>query len=82
MKCPHLAFVIGKRVRIEGLIVADKPDRAAEWRALASPWVRDGILHYRETVVDGLHNAPAALQMVLSGANFGKMLVRVGASPG
>ena len=78
---PNLGFVIGKRVRIEGLIVSDKPERAAEWRALASPWVRDGTLHYRETVIDGLEAAPQALQMVLSGGNFGKMLVRVGADP-
>jgi NADPH-dependent curcumin reductase CurA len=79
---PNLGFVVGKRVRIEGLIVSDKPERVAEWRALASPWVRDGSLHYRETVVDGLENAPTALQMVLSGGNFGKMLVRVGPDRG
>lgn len=74
---PNLGFVVGKRVRIEGLIVSDKPERFAEWRALAAPWVKDGSLHYRETVVDGLENAPEALRMVLSGGNFGKMLVRV-----
>jgi NADPH-dependent curcumin reductase CurA len=43
--------------------------------------VAEGSLHYRETVVDGLANAPLALQMVLSGGNFGKTLVRVGADP-
>lgn len=75
---PNLGTVVGKRLRIEGLIVTDKPERAAEWRALASPWVKEGSLHYRETVIDGLENAPAALQMVLTGGNFGKMLVRVG----
>jgi hypothetical protein len=76
---PNLGSVVGKRIRIEGLIVSDKPERPAEWRALASPWVKEGSLHYRETVVDGLENAPQALQMVLTGGNFGKMLVRVGA---
>ncbi len=75
---PNLGFVVGKRVHIEGLIVTDKPERFGEWRALASPWVKGGSLHYRETVIDGLENAPQALQMVLSGGNFGKMLVRVG----
>jgi NADPH-dependent curcumin reductase CurA len=74
---PNLGFVVGKRVRIEGLIVSDKPERFAEWRTLAAPWVAAGELHYRETVVEGLENAPKALQMVLSGQNFGKMLVRV-----
>ncbi|MBN8890365.1 MAG: NADP-dependent oxidoreductase [Rhodospirillales bacterium 70-18] len=78
---PNLGFVVGKRVRIEGLIVSDKPERFAEWRALAAPWVADGSLHYRETVIDGLESAPEALALLLRGGNFGKMLVRVGADP-
>jgi NADPH-dependent curcumin reductase CurA len=78
---PNLMFVVGKRVRIEGLIVSDKPERFAEWRALAAPWVADGSLKYRETVVDGLENAPDALALLLRGGNFGKMLVRVGPDP-
>ena len=75
---PNLGFVVGKRVRIEGLIVSDKPERFAEWRALATPWLRDGSLKHRQTIVDGLENAPEALRQVLHGDNFGKMLVRVG----
>jgi len=75
---PNLGFVVGKRVRIEGLIVSDKPERFAEWRALATPWLRDGSLKHRQTIVDGLENAPEALRQVLTGDNFGKMLVRVG----
>ena len=78
---PNLGFVVGKRVRIEGLIVSDKPERFAEWRALAAPWVKEGSLHYRETVLDGLESAPEALGGILRGDNFGKMLVKVGADP-
>ena len=74
---PNLGFVVAKRVKIQGLIVFDKPERYGEWRALAAPWVLDGSFRYRETVVDGLENAPEALQMVLSGGNFGKMVVKV-----
>lgn len=74
---PNLGFVVGKRVRIEGLIVSDKPQRFAEWRALASPWVKDGTLRYREDVYEGLENAPGALAGMLSGRNFGKLLIKV-----
>ena len=74
---PNLGFVVAKRVRIEGLLVFDKPARHAEWRALATPWVLDGSLRYREDVVDGLENAPEALAGMLGGRNFGKLLVRV-----
>jgi NADPH-dependent curcumin reductase CurA len=75
---PNLMAVVRQRLRIEGLIVSDKPARFAEWRALAAPWVANGSLRYRETIIDGLENAPDALAQVLGGGNFGKMLVRVG----
>ena len=63
------------------MIVSDKPERFAEWRALAAPWVSDGSLRYREDIVDGLENAPDALNGLLRGRNFGKLLVRVGPEP-
>jgi hypothetical protein len=78
---PNLGFVVGKRVLIQGFIVSDKPEKLAEWRALAAPWVADGSLTYREDTHDGLENAPEALAGILSGRNFGKMLVRVGHDP-
>ncbi len=75
---PNLGFVVAKRVKIQGLLVFDKPERFPEWRTLAAPWIRDGSLSYRETIIDGLENASEALAMVLNGDNFGKMIVRVG----
>lgn len=78
---PNLGFVVRKRVRIEGMIVSDKPERFAEWRELATPWVMDRSLKYREHVVDGLTSAPEALAAVLGGRNFGKLLIRVGREP-
>jgi NADPH-dependent curcumin reductase len=78
---PNLGFVVGKRVLIQGFIVSDKPEKLAEWRALAAPWVADGSLAYREDVHKGLEEAPAALAAILGGANFGKLLVRVGEDP-
>ena len=77
---PNLMPVVRKRLRIQGLIVFDKPERYAEWQTLATPWLRDGTLHYREDIEDGLKSAPEALIGLLSGRNFGKLLIRV--SPG
>lgn len=74
---PNLGFVVGKRVLIQGFIVSDRPERMTEWRALAAPWVADGSLAYREDVIDGLENAPDALTGILTGRNFGKLLVKV-----
>jgi NADPH-dependent curcumin reductase CurA len=76
---PNLGFVVGKRVLIQGFIVSDRPARINEWRAMAEPLVADGSLVYREDVISGLENAPDALTGILSGRNFGKLLVRVAA---
>jgi len=76
---PNLGFVVGKRVLIQGFIVSDRPARMTEWRAMAEPQVADGSLVYREDVIDGLENAPDALVGILTGRNFGKLLVRVSA---
>jgi NADPH-dependent curcumin reductase CurA len=74
---PNLGFVVGKRVLIQGFIVSDRPARISEWRTVAEPLVANGSLVYREDVIDGLENAPDALIGMLSGRNFGKLLVRV-----
>ena len=39
--------------------------------------VEDGSIKYRETIVNGLENAPDALNDVLSGKNFGKQLIKI-----
>jgi NADPH-dependent curcumin reductase CurA len=39
--------------------------------------VRDGRLKSRETVVDGLVQAPEAFMGLLRGENFGKLVVKV-----
>ncbi len=46
-----------------------------------SGWVADGSVRYREDVVDGLHAAPEAFRGLLTGRNFGKLLVRVSTDP-
>jgi NADPH-dependent curcumin reductase CurA len=74
----NLPLVVSKRLRIQGFIVLDHFDRYPPFLAEAGPWLRDGTLAYRETIVDGLENAPAAFAGLFEGANTGKMLVRVG----
>jgi hypothetical protein len=40
-------------------------------------WVKDGKLKVKETVVEGLENAPSALQGLFTGKNLGKMIIKV-----
>ena len=77
----NLFLVVTKRLRMEGFIVSDHYDRRPAFLAEVGPWVQDGSVRYRETVVDGIENAPAALIGLLAGENIGKMLVRVGPEP-
>lgn len=73
----NIALVVTKRLRIEGFIIRDHYDRFPEFLAEVAPLVRDGRLRYRETIVDGVEQAPRAFIGMLGGANVGKTLVRV-----
>jgi NADPH-dependent curcumin reductase CurA len=75
----NLAFVIGKRLRIEGFIVSDYFREVSAFLEEAIPALKSGKLINRETVVAGLDAAPAAfLDLLHSGAgNIGKMIVKL-----
>jgi NADPH-dependent curcumin reductase CurA len=74
----NLGFVVTKRLRIQGFIVIDHTDRFGDFMREVGPWVAEGSLQYRETVLDGIENVPAAFAGLFRGENTGKMLVRVG----
>jgi NADPH-dependent curcumin reductase CurA len=69
--------VLRKRLTLRGFIVTDFAAKQADFLREASEWVRGGRLKYREDVVEGLENAPAAFLGLLQGKNFGKLLVKV-----
>jgi NADPH-dependent curcumin reductase len=74
---PDMFSVLRKRLTLRGFIVWDFAAKQADFLRDASEWVRSGRLKYREDVVDGLENAPAAFLGLLQGKNFGKVLVKV-----
>ena len=76
----NLALAIGKRLRLEGFIVSDHFKEMPTLLSEAAPALRSGKLINRETVVEGLDAAPAALiDLLHSGArNIGKMIVNLG----
>jgi NADPH-dependent curcumin reductase CurA len=41
-------------------------------------WLKSGAIQRRETVLEGLDRAPAAIVGLFSGLNAGKMLLRLG----
>lgn len=71
------SVILVKRLRKFGLIVFDYADRYPEGIRTLAQWMRDGLMPYREDVLDGIANAPRAFIRLLDGANIGKQLVRV-----
>jgi NADPH-dependent curcumin reductase CurA len=73
----NLALAIGKRLTLRGFIVSDHFDRLPDLHAEIGPAVRDGRVTFRETIVEGLDQAPQAFIDLLRGGNVGKMLVKL-----
>lgn len=74
---PDMVSVLRKRLLLRGFIVSDFVAKQADFLRDAGAWVGAGRLKYREDVVDGLEQAPAAFLGLLEGKNFGKLLVRI-----
>lgn len=75
-----LGTVLRQKVKVQGFIIFDSFG-AAEHKMFVQDmtgWLKDGSVHYREQVVEGLEAAPEAFLDLLEGRNFGKMVVRVG----
>lgn len=73
----NLSSLISNRGRMEGFIVLDYLRRAGEAIADLADWVTEGKLKYETDVVDGLDNAPEAFNRLFTGANTGKVMVRL-----
>jgi NADPH-dependent curcumin reductase len=72
----YRALII-RRGRMEGFIILDYFDRFAEAQAELAGWLASGQLKAREHIVEGLERAPEALNLLFTGGNTGKLMVRV-----
>jgi len=72
-----LRSVLVNRVRMQGMIVFDWKDRYGEALQGLSGYLAEGKLEYRESIVEGIDNAPKGLIALLKGDNFGKQLVKL-----
>ncbi len=73
----NLSNLISMRGRMQGFIILDYMARAAEAIGDLATWVMAGELKYAVDIVDGLDNAPVALDRLFTGANSGKVMVKL-----
>ena len=69
--------VLVNRIRMQGMIVFDWVNRYPEGIKALSVLVAAGRIKYRESIVQGIENAPQGLVDLLQGRNFGKQLVKL-----
>ncbi len=73
---PHNLFNITARsLTVRGFLAQIFAHRFDEFRTQMIEWRSRGLILERETIVQGLENAPAAFIDMLSGVNTGKMMV-------
>jgi NADPH-dependent curcumin reductase CurA len=69
--------LIQRRGRMEGFLSLDSWGRHAEVAAVLAGWVADGRLRYRVEQFDGLESGVDALNAMFTGANTGKIVIKV-----
>lgn len=77
---PNLAPLLVKRATLTGFLVRDWEHRRADFLRDMTQWVAGGQVKFRETIVEGLANAPRAFMGLFRGENVGKLIVQVGAA--
>jgi len=73
--------ILVNRLAVRGFIIFDHFDQYPQFLKDVGPMVADGTIRYRETIAEGLENAPQAFMSLLKGGNFGKQLVQVSEDP-
>jgi NADPH-dependent curcumin reductase CurA len=70
-------LILQSRLRMEGFIVSEHMDVWPEALRELGSLVASGRLKYRESIAQGIENAPQAFLGLLAGKNFGKQLVKL-----
>ncbi len=74
-----MGTILRMKVKMQGFIIFDSfaDDTHKEFVSDMTEWLKAGKINYKEQIVAGLENAPSALNDVLLGKSFGKMVVAV-----
>jgi NADPH-dependent curcumin reductase CurA len=73
----NMFLFVTRRLTMRGFIVRDHAVETKAFLSEVAPLVQDGKIRVRETIVEGLANAPQAFLDMLRGVNVGKMIVKI-----
>jgi len=73
----NLGYVISKRLKMQGFLVIDYMDKMPQFYADMGRWIAEGKIKWRETILEGIENAPRAFIGLFKGKNLGKMIVKL-----
>ena len=73
----NYSMLIIRRGRMEGFIILDYLDRFPQAQGEMAGWLADGQIKSAEHIVEGLERAPDALNLLFTGGNTGKVIVKV-----
>ena len=76
----YMQLVI-RRCRMEGFIVIDYMDRAAEAAKDLSAWIASGQIKHGEDIQEGIENTPKTFLRLFEGKNKGKQLLKIAEPP-
>jgi len=77
----RLPYIISKKLTMKGFIVMDHFDKLTQFYTDMGEWIAEGKIKWKETIIDGIENAPEAFIGLFKGENIGKMIVKVGSDP-
>ncbi|MEO1039326.1 MAG: NADP-dependent oxidoreductase [Pseudomonadota bacterium] len=73
----NITNIVSKSITMRGFILIDHFDLQAEFIQDLSSWMIEGKVQSKETVFEGIDRMPEAFMGLFTGANTGKMLVKV-----
>ncbi|CAG8469005.1 6578_t:CDS:2 [Dentiscutata erythropus] len=73
----NLMYIVTKRILIQGFIVLDHYQEVDSFQKEMREWLKQDKIKYKEDIVEGIQNAPEAFLNLLTGKNFGKVIVKI-----
>jgi len=73
--------LLTRRGKLEGFIVLDYMDRAMEAMMELAQWYQEGKIQYHVDMVEGLEEAPEAINRLFDGNKKGKLILKVSDEP-